>query len=246
MADEDMMDTPPLASLHQIDWSFRFSNSSPLTDLLRTSRPDDVLEFASGLETVRFMAEDSQDLHVRLQAAIDERIDAEPTAGRWRQARTRLNRLQHFPRYRRNEFDRYHDAARARAAGTASVDELELVEGLNAEVASSKVIVPAGQVLFHGRANSDLNELLPFPSFVSTSLNPVVARQSAFRRAGPEQQFGRPRVYVLTMAIASPALWGQTGRSCEYELLLPTGLTFSQTCLYEHSNFEVVAAVVSR
>ena len=77
-------------------------------------------------------------------------------------------------------------------------------------------------------------------------MNPVVARQSAFRRAGPEKRFGRPRVCVLTLDAALAALWGQTGNSCEYELLLPPRLVFAPTAFYPHSSFDVLTARVSR
>src|SRR6185312_12924681 len=95
------------------------------------------------------------------------------------------------------------------------------IAGLDAEIAASKIVLQPGQVLLHGRCDTDLVTKQPYPTYVSTTLNAVVACNSAFRRAGVDHVNGRPLVFVLTLRVPLPALWGQVGRSVEWELLLP-------------------------
>ncbi|MBG6223436.1 MULTISPECIES: hypothetical protein [unclassified Janthinobacterium] len=46
-----------------------------------------------------------------------------------------------------------------------------------------------------------------YPSFVYTSLDPVVAMNSALRRAGMKQVNGPPVVYMLTLRDPLNAIW---------------------------------------
>ncbi len=230
----------------QSNWMFVFSNSSPISDALGTSKSPRVLAFNTSTELVRHMADDDQDDYVRIQGRIDERIKADPVARAWKKAQTRLKDLKHFPRYRKNESHLYHDAARARQHGRATPKQRDLANGLEAEINASRVVVPPRQILFHGRADRNLTNLVPFPSFISTSLNPVVARMSAFRRARVNRVNGKPTVYILTLGCSLPALWGQKGKSVEYELLLPPLLTSVVKSQYAGRNFDVVEAEVLR
>ncbi len=230
----------------QSNWEFVFSNSSPISNALGTSKSPTVLAFSTSTELVRHMADDDQDDYVRIQGRIDKRIKADPVARAWKKARTYLTDLKHFPRYRKSEYHLYHDAARARRRGRATPKQQDLANGLEAEINASRVVVPPWQILFHGRADRNLTNLVPYPSFISTSLNPVVARMSAFRRAGVDRVNGKPTVYILTLGCSLPALWGQTGKSFEYELLLPPLLTSVIKNQYTGRNFDVVEAEVLR
>jgi hypothetical protein len=221
--------------IDQSNWEFEFRNPAG------SSRK---LTFQTALDLVHYLAGEQDDDFIRMQGRIANRIKDNPVARQWKSKRNFLKDLKHFPRYRGKHYDLYHNAARGRHHGTASAGQLSLVNGLEAEINGSNIIVPGGQILFHGRANLDLTSLQPYPSFVSTSLCPIVARQSAIRRAGVNRANGLPVVYVLTLRSPMPALWGQAGNSSEYELLLRPGLTCTGRGRKSGVNFDVIEADV--
>ncbi|PSH56321.1 hypothetical protein [Phyllobacterium sophorae] len=229
----------------QDNWQFWLSNSSEVERLQGIARPDTILEFSHAGDLVRHLGSDQNDDFLRLHSKIDKRLDADPVAQEWAKRRTLLKHLSHFPRYRSNEYDRYHAAARAVFSGTADSMQGGMVSGLDDEIEKSSITVPAGQVLFHGRANDDLTSLQPYTTYISTSLHPIIARNSAFRRAGVGNKDGQPRVFLLTLTIPLPALWGQIGKSCEYELLLPRNLVIQETGRHVGTKFETVFADVT-
>ena len=194
---------------------------------------------ASAVDLVQYLADDDQDEFVAIHGKIEKRLDLDPSVKKLAKVRSLLKNLKHFPRYRRNDFDTYHAAARSCATGTATLPQELLVRGLQDEINASRTIAAAGQILFHGRADQELTSGDPYPSFISTSLNPMVARNSAFRRA---YKGGIPTLYIITLQSNMPTLWGQTGKSCEYEMLLPLGLKCEQTRFYKGATFEVVEA----
>ena len=63
-----------------------------------------------------------------------------------------------------------------------------------------------------------------------------------FRRAGVDHVNGRPLVFVLTLRVPMPALWGQAGRSVEWELLLPRNITWREIGRTNNANFDIVEA----
>ncbi|ENN88492.1 hypothetical protein RHSP_04794 [Rhizobium freirei PRF 81] len=233
-----------MTTVSQENWHFRLSNSSQVERLLGTDKPDTILEFPSAGDLVKHLGNDDNDEYMRLHSPIDERLDADPVAQEWARLRTRLRDLKHFPRYRRKEFDRYHSAACAVSSGSADASQASMVSGLDEEIEKSRILVPAGQVLFHGRANDDLTNFQPYPTYISTSLHPIIARNSAFRRAGIENKNGQPRVFVLTLKLPLPALWGQAGQSCEYELLLPRNLFIEERARSSGTKYETIFADV--
>jgi len=233
-----------MSIVDQSNWKFVFNNSSPISDALGTSKPPTELIFSTSIELVRHIADDDYDDYVRIQGHIDKRIKADSVARAWKKARTYLKDLKHFPRYRKSGYHLYHDAARARQHGRATPKQQDLVNGLEAEINASRIFVSPRQILFHGRADRNLTTCAPYPSFISTSLNPVVARNSAFRRAGVNLANGIPTVYILTLGCSLPALWGQTGKSVEWEILLPPLLTNVVKGQYAGRNFDIVEAEV--
>lgn len=224
------------------NWEFQPTWSQRDRILGKPRRP--TLAFSTSIDLLRYLSDDDQGNETWIQGCIDARIKADSIARAWKRMRTYLKDLDHFPKYRKSEYDRYHAAAQAQSRGVATSQELHLASGLEAEIDASKIMVPPGQVLFHGRADHDLSDLRPYPRFVSTSLNPIVARQSGFRRSGKDQVNGRPVVYVLALDCPLRALWGQTGASVEYELLLAPMLTIDVTDQYIGSAFDVVDAKV--
>ncbi|WP_133119333.1 hypothetical protein [Stenotrophomonas indicatrix] len=137
----------------------------------------------------------------------------------WQRRRTRIGGSTHVKSYRRNQnYLGYHDAAVAISAGHATAAQKNLVLGLDREITACRVVVPAGQMLFHGRRDREVDVLAPFPSFVSTPLDPTVSIYHAIKRQ--QQRTGaRTILYALTLGSPLPALWGNDGSPEEWELL---------------------------
>jgi len=155
---------------------------------------------------------------------------------------TRLGDARHFRAYRGKHYDAYKQAALARAAGTAPPAQLDLANGLTTEIAASRVIVPAGQLVLHGRSDRLPSSGPVYDAFLSTTLSPFVARLSAVRR---EQQLGgRQTIYLFTLARDLPAMWGHVGQSPEWELLFDAGLAVRQTSIISTVPFDIIAATV--
>lgn len=230
--------------VNQLNWEFVSSNMTPVSSKSGTFKPPNVLKFSTSAELMSYLADDRQDDYIRIQQKVNGRINADYVAIAWKNERTYLKDLKHFPQYRKRSYELYHQAARARQHNVATPKQQKLADGVEAEINSSRVVVPVGQTLFHGRYDCDLTNLLPYPSFISTSLNPVVARNSALRRSGMNQVDVKPIVYILTLGCSLPALWGQTGNSLEYELLLPPLLTSVINNQYVGQNFNVIKAEI--
>jgi hypothetical protein len=213
--------------VNTLDWDIPIPGASTAA---RTS----AVELLLALSANRIEAGDVQ---VRTWRALEQ----DPFAKEWHKQRTFLKDAKHFARYRGTAYDVYHSAARATASGMATAEQHASVAGLNNEIALSKLVIPIGQVLFHGRANDDLRVLRPYTSFISTSLDPVVAMNSSLRRGGINARSGRPTVHVLTLRDPLNALWGNTGRRpVEWEVLLQSGLRFACTRSHAGGNFDVV------
>lgn len=237
MTTEGSMQTVDLA-----DWRFSFS-SDPRFIGTPLEEPPETFEFSTTIELLEFLAND--DTHQgAFQNLIQERLRADPIARKWHKQRTKIGDTTHFQSYRRNpNYQAYHDAATAIATGQATAAQHELVQGLNAEIAASRVVVPAGQVLFHGRGDRDLDALEPYPSFVSTSLDPTVSIYHAVKRQ--LQRIGaRATIYALTLESPLPAMWGNGGSLDEWELLLQTRLTCTVTQQHAQGTFDIIEAAI--
>ncbi|MDE3167190.1 MAG: hypothetical protein KGN36_15410 [Acidobacteriota bacterium] len=90
------------------------------------SRSDGSIEhstFASPFELVKYLSDEDQDDFIPMQNRIAESIDRHPATRAWKQARTLLKNLVHFPRYRGKDFDLYHAAARAVHTNKATAEQ---------------------------------------------------------------------------------------------------------------------------
>lgn len=210
--------------------------------MLGTHQPTQVFSFSSAADLANHLSGLSLNDCVKFQNAITKRLEADPDVETLRENRALISDLHHFRTYRGRKADRYHAAARADAAGIANTPQKRQVAGLDSEIANSRILLQPGQVVLHGRCDDDLVTQNPYTSFVSTSLNAVVARNSAFRRSGPNKINGRPLVFVLTLRVPLRALWGQVGNSVEWELLLPRNVTWHETGRTTGTFFDVVEA----
>lgn len=226
-----------------LDWSFSFGGD-PRFIGTEFYEPPTVYPFATAIELLQHLAGD--DTHQSgFQNNIRERLKADPTATQWHKLRTKLGDTTHFQTYRRNpHYQHYHDAAAAVANRTATTPQQQMVQGLDAEIAASRVIVPAGQMLFHGRGDRDLDRSAPYPSFVSTSLDPTVCIYHAIKRKLEHGADARAVVYALTLEVPLPAIWGNGGSLDEWELLLQTKLTYATTQKHSQGRFDIIEASI--
>lgn len=237
MTTQGSMQTVDLA-----DWRFSF-DSDPRFIGTPLEEPPETFEFSTAIELLKYLAQD--DTHQgAFQNRIQKRLRADPIAKKWHKQRTPIGKTTHFRSYRRNSsYQTYHDAAAAIASGHATAAQQELVQGLNAEIASSGVVVPVGQMLFHGRGDRNLDALAPYPSFVSTSLDATVSIHHAIKRQ--LQRTGAcATIYALTLDSPLPAMWGNGGSLDEWELLLQTRLTCTVTQQHAQGSFHIIEATL--
>lgn len=226
-------------------WSFNIGGTPKVFDEAAHYFPPTILNFQAPLDLLLYLANNG--VHQpEIQSSINRRLIADPIAQTWHKKRTYLKDMLHFPKYQKTYYDTYHMAARALASNTDSQKQRAMVVGLNQEISASKVIVPSGQILFHGRADLTLHSAPSYASFVSTSLDPVVAINSALRRGGVKQTNGRSVVYILTMLESLHALWGNCREPHEWELLLETNLSFQGAKVHSGNQFDIVEVGVGR
>lgn len=224
------------------DWRFTF-NSDPRFIGTPLDEPQETFEFSTAIELLQYLAQDDT-RQSAFQNRIQKRLTADPIAKEWHKQRTRIGDTTHFRSYRRNpSYQTYHDAAVAISTGHATAAQHELVQGLDAEIAASRIVVPMGQMLFHGRGDRDLDALAHYPSFVSTSLDPTVSIYHAIKRQ-LQRTGARATIYALTLESPLPAMWGNGGSLDEWELLLQTGLTCTVTQQHTHGRFNIIEAAI--
>lgn len=179
------------------------------------------------------------------QNDIQDRLKKDETVKHWLQLRTRIGNTKYFKSYRGNSvYLGYHSAAIAAAARRASPEQQGMMTGLDAEITASRVVVPAGQVLFHDRGDRDLDATTPYPSFVSTSLDSTVCIYHAKKRSMPPFNGARATIYALTVTTPLHAMWGNGGCLEEWELLLPTKLTCKETQVHAAGRFDIIEATI--
>ena len=228
-----------LPALDLSSWTFNFGSTGP-----RSLGTTIVRDFATTLDLLIWIASNS-DLKSAVQMQVQERMRSDPNWKQWKRQRTFFRDAPHFDSYRGSSYDEFHAAARSIVAGIGApptASQIGMYRGLMAEIASSAVILPAGQSLFHGRADRDLEALPKYPAFLSTSVDPVVASNHANKRA-----FNTPRrqiVYHLSLRTSRPAFFGQAGNAHEYELLLPAGLTVTANAVHRAADFDIVEAYI--
>jgi hypothetical protein len=171
---------------------------------------------------------------------IDARLRAGATAMGWPRIYTRIGTAPHFRRYRGKHYETYKEGALACTTGTATPSQIAIVAGLSREILGSKVIVPSGQLVFHGRSDQLPTTGATYDAFLSTSLSPFVAHLSAIRRHN--QLGGRATIYVFTLNRDLPAMWGHVGVSSEWELLFDAGLAVRATGSVSSGSFDIVEA----
>lgn len=226
------------------DWSFQFGRSHPALAGTEHYVEPEQMALATSLDLLTHLAAD-ESRQPEIQNQIQHRLSKDPVAKQWHKQRMTIGDQPHFKRYRTNShYEEYHESARALAAMTASIPQVSLAQGLDAEIKSSRILVPAGQTVFHGRADLGLHSSATYPSFVSTSLDPTVSIYHAVKRGIASKT--HPVVYQLTLRDDLPAIWGNGGSLDEWELLLQFGLACSASQIHNGARFDIVEATIGR
>lgn len=228
-----------LPALDLSSWTFNLGGMGRLS-----LGPTTVRSFSTALDLLNWIASNG-DLKSAVQGQVQDRIRLDPHWKSWRKQRTLFRNAPHFQSYRGAAYDHFHAAARCVVTGAGApptASQLGMYNGLMTEIASSAVVLPAGQLLFHGRADRDLDRLPKYPAFLSTSVDPVVASNHAHKRAFNSPR--RPLVYQLTLQTSRPAFFGQAGRLREYELLLPAGLSVTAKAFHRAADFDIIEAEI--
>ena len=159
-----------MATIDLCNWHFSVGGSLAQFAGTEHYKAPDTVEMSTPVELLRRLSNDATH-ETAMQRQIQRRLKTDPTAKKWHAQRTRIGSTSHFKAYRKNpNYEHYHSAARAVATGHATSDQHEMTSGLDGEIGASKIVVPAGQILFHGRGDMQLHELQPYPTFISTSL----------------------------------------------------------------------------
>lgn len=226
------------------DWEFSFGGSEPRLAGTELYRAPEIVNFATPLELLLHLAEDSANDNL-LKNEIQRRLKADPVAKAWHKKRGTIGSMVQFGKYRKNgKYDVYHAAAASVAARTATKEQEVMVLGLDQEIAASEVIIPNGQVLFHGRADRALHASLSYPSFISTSLDPTVSIWHALKRQLDKELQAKAVIYLLTVREPLRAIWGNGGSLSEWEVLLQTRLRCTWVSSHEGTRFDIVNATI--
>ncbi|UWQ49925.1 hypothetical protein K3720_00515 [Leisingera caerulea] len=207
---------------------------------------NEVLDFKTPWDLIRYFSDKDSDDNGRYQTYIDQELKRHSEVRNWHRKRTKFSKLPHFSKYKGAAYDVYHSAARKVYSGAASVEEKRLFDGLRDEIEDHGLLAPVGQTVFHGRADDNLSTQVPYASFVSTSLDPVVAVLSAVRRHCALPEKSQKYVYLLHLLQEIPVLWGHWRNVPEWELLLPPGLVFEVLRKHSGPNFAIIEATVAR
>jgi len=226
------------------NWSIQLSGSHPALAGTAIYKAPELLAFATSLDMLTHLTADGSQ-QTPIQNHVRSRLSNDPIADQWHSQRKRLRDQPHFKRYRNSTHSKkYHEAARALTSNTASNVQILLAEGLCSEIQSSGILIPKGQVVFHGRPDFGLHSGASFPTFVSTSLDPTVAIYHAMKKWNAIKC--RPVVYQLSLRDDLPAIWGNGGGLKEWELLLQYGLSCTVSQIHTGSRFDIVEATIGR
>jgi hypothetical protein len=228
-------------------WNFSFSTTTLIEEMQGIVRPDMLLEFNTNAEFLKYLASTPEEKHPRgFHVQVDQMLSEDPLVKLLNKKRN-ISSLKYFRQYRGFEHAKFHLAALALGSEYVTEKQKNLVQGLDREINSSKIVLPKGFVVFHGCQDGVLCDQLVCPTYISTTLHPVVAKNSAIRRARQLAPNGKPSVFMLVLKNELPALWGHTPRNkIEFELLLPRNLKVCKTSNYEGINFELVSAEIDQ
>lgn len=233
-------------NLNLENWRFEFGGGPAVLKGTPHYQEPDILCLPFHVDLLRYLSNNDQQ-DVAIQSQVQMRLGDDATAQLWHGQRNVIGSLPHFGRYRKSgDCDLFHAAAKAVAIGTATSEQSLMVQGLDQEITESAVILPAGQILFHGRGDQGLTASSSYPSFISTSLDPVVCVYHANKRKNQLVGISQPIIYALTLRDDLPAIWGNGGALNEWELLLESKLKCELATISPGRRFDVIEATIGR
>jgi hypothetical protein len=226
------------------NWTFSFGGSDSRLAGTEYYQAPEIVRFATPIHLLLHLGDDdARDSETQNQ--IQRRLRDDPGVQELHGQRTNIGSMPHFEQYRESKhYKLYHAAAAAVSAGNASQDQQARVSGLDQEILTSRVIVSADQVLFHGRADQVLHASATYPSFISTSLDPLVCVFHAVKRRNQIGPNAKAVIYAFTLRDPLHAIWGNGGKLKEWELLLQSRLSCLAIKVHQRSRFDVVEATV--
>jgi hypothetical protein len=227
-------------------WEFRFNTTKLIEELNGTTRPDLILEFKNRTKFFEYLATTPFEEQPRgIHDNVDKLLLNGTAVKFFNKKRSNLTGLKYFRKYRGYDHSKFHLAALAADLNLKPIRKNNIILGLDLEIQSSKILLPKGFVVFHGCENEILSREEICSTYISTTLHPIVAMNSAIRRCGSDPKVNNRTVYILTFKNETLALWGHTRRSAEFELLLPRKLRVSKSQIYHGLNFDIIHADIT-
>ncbi len=233
----------------QIPLTFRLGGHCyPWPDKIETT----VQCYQSEWELLTSLAGSQLEERGQFQRIIARALDHDPICKSWFKERAPRKSQPHFLKYQQSEYETYHEAAGRVLGGRPDTDDTDHARfnGLIAEIQASGVVTACGAIVFHGRVRKGSICSTAQHGFLSTSLDPVVAINSAFRRGfdakicdqDPSLQ---KQILMIELAHDMPAIWGQYTQSHEYELLFAPPLDMTIITSKTVDDFELLHVEMS-
>jgi hypothetical protein len=223
------------------DWVLTFGIPDPMLEHTNSKKTPKSYEYETGKDILIGTATiDSAD-RAPIQSNIQKRLKSDSSLSSWLSSRRPLSEAPLFADYQASDYDKFHSAARSLMNGDGLNDTNQIATELNLEIVNSGIIIPLGQTLFHGRCDAEPSNGRPYPAFVSTTIDPIVAYNSALRRADGE---GTQTVYIFQTSCEISALLCHDDESFEFEILLPPGLILDVTSVTKsvHQDLTIIEA----
>ena len=179
----------------------------------------------------------------RFQSRIQSDLRENSICKSWANATAPISTLAHFTQYQQQSYPNYQKSARV--FYDRSVGDISLFMGLSLEILHRGISVPSGCRVFHGCAASSKDQVEKCKRFLSTTLDPVVAINSAIRQSFGEVGLEIDRsktkyVFVIDLVDPKSAIWGQDDESVEFELLFAPPNKLCQIDAYTAGDFELL------
>jgi hypothetical protein len=232
----------------RIPLKFEFSTQDIFSEI---STPPEIFEFEDEWQLLKKLADDLLEDRGRFQSRISRDLDANPICSAWSDARGPQDPASHFRLYQETSYDEYHISAErvlGQSVQCSSEDERRF-NGLVTEIQQSQISTPSGMIVFHGGASVISGPATSRTRFLSTSLDPVVAINSALRRAfDPTSLQEDPtltkQIYMFEIQGSLPLLWGHYDGSHEYEILFAPPMSFKVDLVEQVGRFKLIRALL--
>lgn len=217
-------------------------SDTPFHPVLNPNPRDDIV-FETASRLLAWIAEDIEERANPARSAFETTVCSHENYRSWRRARALISDLKAYRKYRTSAGSRHLNQA---ALNYATATERSEVDALVAEIEGSGFTVPAGQILFTGKAyDTPPSGSFMIGTFLSTTLCPSVAACHARDQAFHQQVRGY--VIIIETSLPVPALFVPIGNPDEYEVLIAPGTCIQIRSIEANADagFDVVVAELS-